>query len=96
MTRLPKIRLTIAGELAEALIWEAERRGVDREDLAQRILGESADQIIKLWRESRLSRYAPNGKPSDEEIKATKMVLAKAYGPGRKARRARTRTSASR
>jgi hypothetical protein len=96
MKKAPRIRVVISGDLAEALIWESERRGAEPEELVQRMLGESSAEFLNLWRESRLSRYAPNGRPSEEEIKAARLVVSRAYGPVRKRRRARTRTAASR
>lgn len=93
MARSDRLKITLSGDLARVLLWEADRCGRTAQEIASGTLERALSDVTALWREARLNGREAPGRPSEKEIQAVASVLSKAYGPvRRRLRHRRVRT----
>lgn len=76
-----RVRITLDGDLAKALNWEAERRGIATQGLARSLLAESGSRIVESWRDGHGPRDRALDLPSPDEARSFEEVLRMSYGP---------------
>ncbi len=81
MPRQERLKIILEGELARALSWEAERRGVRPQGLARELLAASGADILELWREVHRKQVAAGPTPTRQQVRNVAEIVRKSYAP---------------
>lgn len=81
MPRQERLKIILEGELARALSWEAERRGVRPQGLARELLASSGADILELWRDGHRKPVPAEPTPTREQVREAEAVVRKSYAP---------------
>ena len=80
-----RIKICIEGDLSRALVWEAERRGIQVEELVWNIVRRSSSRLLVTWRTAHRGVHILGERPGPGEVRSLESVLAKSYGPSKPA-----------
>ena len=78
-----RIKLSIEGDLARAVVWEAGRRGTEAQSLAMDLLTKSSRRMLKAWRRAHeaVIFLDERRRPREGGARSFEAVLQMAHGP---------------